>query len=449
MSGDSYIASERLRASLAVRARPLVNHERRGEILVGGAFVAAAALLAKSVGSVSDSTVVVAALYVAVMAVVAEVRLEIGANFTVPTQAVFVPMMFALPAGMVPLLTLLALTMSMLPAIARRHRRASRLWLVPGDCWFAIGGPAVLVLAGDHSPDGRYGILVLALGAQLACDFAANVLRERLNNGMSIRELAGEAEQAYAIDIALTSIGLAMAMATVHHQWAVILILPLLAFMRWISRERRARMEQLIELNDAYRGTALLLGDVVEADDSYTGEHCKDVVQLALAVARHLGLDLEALREVEFTALLHDIGKIAVPKTIVNKPGALNDEEWAIIKTHTVEGQRMLERVGGFMREVGMSVRSHHERWDGGGYPDGLSGNAIPFAARIVSCCDAYNAMTTNRPYRKALPVEVAVGELEANSGTQFDPLVVRAVLTVVSESAPRALERAAAVTGS
>jgi len=150
--------------------------------------------------------------------------------------------------------------------------------------------------------------------------------------------------------------------------------------------------------DDAYRGTALLLGDVVEADDTYTGEHCKDVVHLALDVARELKLDGEQQRTLEFGALLHDIGKIAVPKEIVNKPGKLDPQEWEIIKTHTVEGQRMLERVGGFMGNVGQIVRSHHERWDGHGYPDGLAGAEIPFAARIISCCDAFNAMTTDRP---------------------------------------------------
>jgi len=140
-------------------------------------------------------------------------------------------------------------------------------------------------------------------------------------------------------------------------------------------------------------------------------------------------------RTVEFGALLHDIGKIAVPKAIVNKPGKLDPHEWEIIKTHTVEGQRMLERVGGFMREVGEIVRSSHERWDGGGYPDGLSGETIPLAARIVSCCDAFNAMTTTRPYRNAMPIGDALDEVRAHEGTQFDPRVVVALVAVVGDS--------------
>src|ERR1019366_7385174 len=100
--------------------------------------------------------------------------------------------------------------------------------------------------------------------------------------------------------------------------------------------------------NDAYQGTALLLGDVVEADDAYTGEHCRGVVRLSLDVAAGLGLDADTQRNVEFGALLHDVGKIAVPKEIINKPGKLDDREWAIIRTHTIDGQRMLEQIGGF-----------------------------------------------------------------------------------------------------
>ena len=129
-----------------------------------------------------------------------------------------------------------------------------------------------------------------------------------------------------------------------------------------------------MELNSAYRGTALVLGDVVEADDSYTGRALPRRRRARARRRRRLGLDADRLRNLEFGALLHDVGKVAIPKEIINKPGKLDAREWEIIKTHTVEGQRMLDRVGGFMSEVGRIVRSHHERWDGDGYPDGLAG---------------------------------------------------------------------------
>ncbi len=152
-----------------------------------------------------------------------------------------------------------------------------------------------------------------------------------------------------------------------------------------------------------------------------------------MQVAEALGVDAETSRGAEFGALLHDVGKIHIPAAIINKPGPLDDDEWVIMKTHTVEGQKMLERVGGMLARVGVVVRASHERWDGGGYPDGLAGEDIPLAARIVSVCDAYNAMTTDRSYRRALPVADAIAELERCAGTQFDPAVVAAVVAVVA----------------
>jgi putative nucleotidyltransferase with HDIG domain len=146
---------------------------------------------------------------------------------------------------------------------------------------------------------------------------------------------------------------------------APLLTIPLLALLAYFAHERTQRLEHLIELNTTYRGTAVLLGEVIGADDEYTGAHCHDVVQLAVAVAERLGLTADRKRNIEFAALLHDVGKIAIPKEIINKPGKLTDEEWTIMKTHCAEGQNMLARIGGFMLEVGTIVRSHHERWDG------------------------------------------------------------------------------------
>jgi HD-GYP domain-containing protein (c-di-GMP phosphodiesterase class II) len=138
------------------------------------------------------------------------------------------------------------------------------------------------------------------------------------------------------------------------------------------------------------------------------------------------------MRNLEFSALLHDVGKVAIPKEIINKPGKLDPREWDIIKTHTTEGQKMLDRIGGFMGDVGRIVRSHHERWDGGGYPDGLAGEEIPIEARIVTACDSYSAMTTTRSYREAMPRVAAIAELRAHAGTQFDPVVVDALLATI-----------------
>ena len=134
------------------------------------------------------------------------------------------------------------------------------------------------------------------------------------------------------------------------------------------------------------------------------------------------------------------MGKVAIPKEIINKPGKLDPHEWQVIKTHTVEGQRMLDQVGGFMSDVGRIVRSHHERWDGGGYPDGLAGEAIPIESRIISACDTWNAMTTTRSYRTAMPEAEAEAEMRRCAGGQFDPVVVDGLLAVLAEA--RAAER-------
>jgi HD-GYP domain-containing protein (c-di-GMP phosphodiesterase class II) len=171
---------------------------------------------------------------------------------------------------------------------------------------------------------------------------------------------------------------------------------------------------------------------VIEADDAYTGSHSRAVVELVVAVSAQLGLDARSQQDGELTALLHDVGKIRIPEEIINKPGKLTDEEWEIMKTHAIEGERMLSQIGGLLGRVGHLVRSCHERWDGKGYPDGLTAEETPLVARIVCACDAYNAMTTDRPYRAARSPEEALAELEICAGSQFDPEVVAALRAVV-----------------
>jgi putative nucleotidyltransferase with HDIG domain len=211
--------------------------------------------------------------------------------------------------------------------------------------------------------------------------------------------------------VLLTPIGLLAAIVAKDDSFAFLLVLPLATLLRVFARERSARIDQAIELSAAYRGTAFLLGEVIVADDEYTGEHSYGVIALSLEIADELGLNEDDRRLVEFGALLHDVGKIAVPKAIVNKPGPLDDEEWKVMRQHTVTGQRMLDKVGGSMTEVGVIVRASHERWDGNGYPDGIGGEEVPLPARIVSVADTFHAITTTRPYRTAQSAEAAVKE--------------------------------------
>ncbi len=437
MSVHAIEEAERTRMSCAQRQGRMTPVIARGELIVGGSLLIVASAIPLIAG-VRGLSIATAALFVVAFAVAGYVRFDVGAGFTVPTQAIFVPMLFAVPVSVVALLIPLALALGMLPKVLRGSVAPSWLLTVASNSWFAVGPTLVLLLADDHRPDGRFAILLLALAAQFTCDFAANAVRERLFHEMTIRELLREAAPIYAVDIALSPLGLAIAFAAsaVHSQWPVLLIAPLFLILNLLSRERHQRLLQMVELSDAYQGTALLLGDVVEADDSYTGEHSKSVVRLALDVAQELGLDADRKRYVEFGALLHDVGKIAVPKEIINKPGKLNEQEWAIIKTHTIEGQKMLEKIGGFMCEIGRIVRASHERWDGTGYPDGLHGEEIPLEARIVSACDAFNAMVTTRSYRKAMPLVNAIAELKRCAGSQFDPRVVGGLLRAVAAGA-------------
>jgi HD-GYP domain-containing protein (c-di-GMP phosphodiesterase class II) len=158
-------------------------------------------------------------------------------------------------------------------------------------------------------------------------------------------------------------------------------------------------------------------------------------LELAVLVADKLGLDEHERRHIESAARFHDVGKVAIPDEILDKPGPLTNDEWAVVRTHTIRGQELLDKAGGIPSGVGSIVRASHERWDGGGYPDGLSGPSIPLAARIVSCCDAFNAMTTRRSYRLPMSQEVALRELVDNAGTQFDPHVVKTLIAVMRSS--------------
>jgi len=195
---------------------------------------------------------------------------------------------------------------------------------------------------------------------------------------------------------------------------------------RIVGFEHAQSAEQL------YRETLASLSNALEAKDQYTSEHTEEVVRLAVSLAAELGLEHELVRQVELGAVLHDIGKVRVPESILNKPGPLDDAEWEIMRTHPEVGERILRPISS-LNAILPIVRHHHERWDGDGYPDRLAGRAIPTGARIVAVCDAYRAMTENRPYRRALPPERAWHELERGAGSQFDPDCVVALLRVLS----------------
>jgi putative nucleotidyltransferase with HDIG domain len=188
------------------------------------------------------------------------------------------------------------------------------------------------------------------------------------------------------------------------------------------SYEHEARAQRV------YSETLASLSNALEAKDASTSRHTEEVVRLAVAVATELELEYEAARDVELGAVLHDIGKVRVPESILNKPGPLTEREREIIKTHPEVGEHILRPIHS-LKAILPIVRHHHERWDGTGYPDGLVGTAIPLGARIVAVCDAYRAMSEDRPYRKALSEADARRELERGAGTHFDTDCVAALL--------------------
>ncbi len=185
------------------------------------------------------------------------------------------------------------------------------------------------------------------------------------------------------------------------------------------------------QLTQSMIGTAEALAAALEAKDSYTADHARSIADLAVSVGRELNLSESALEDLRYGGIFHDVGKIAIPDALINKPGPLTDEEFEVIKQHPAIGAEILAPVP-FLYGVRTIVRHAHEHWDGEGYPEGLSGEQIPLGARIVLAVDAYHAMTSDRPYRQAMSHGDACKELEDNAGTQFDPEVVEALLAVL-----------------
>ncbi len=415
--------------------RAVAAGERRVELAVGGTFVAAAILIAILAPGERPLDWTAAVLATITLAAASLVVFEVGSLHTYPTQVAFVPMLFVLPPELVPLFVLAGLLIGKIANAVTGQLAPGRILMAAGDSWFAIGPALVFIVAGAPSAANvAWYVLVAALAAQFIVESGASAVREHLHGDASQREQLAESRWIYLVDTLLAPVGFAVALAAAGRPWALVLPLPLFLLLLIFARERTARLQSLLELSSAYRGTAHVLGDMIGHDDSYTGSHSRSVVELSVGVAISLDLDERRRRNVEFGALLHDVGKVAIPKRLINKPGPLSEQEWTVVRTHTVEGQRILEKIGGLMSEIGTVVRSSHERYDGNGYPDGLAADRIPVESRIIFACDAFNAMTTDRPYRSALSIEQAIVELEENAGSQFDPRVVEVLVGQVRD---------------
>jgi HD-GYP domain-containing protein (c-di-GMP phosphodiesterase class II) len=429
IDGAALVAESRER-----RSRELADREFWVSLGLTGSFLTAATALLVWLPQGHPFDPAIFVVLIVAYTIACQVQFEVGAGRAVPTELVFVPMLFLLPAGVVPFCVAAGLCATALVDHVRTRAPISRVLVVLGSAWHSIG-PALVIglLAANGSPTwSDMWIYALALTAQFAVDLATATLPDWLVLGVPPRQVLRYVVWVYLVDLALAPIGLLAAFAADESAWSVLLTLPLIGLFAFFARERHEQIDQALELSTAYRGTALLLGDVIEADDAYTGAHSQHVVALTLSVCDRLGLPPHERRLAEFTALLHDVGKVRIPSSIVSKPGSLTPEEWAIMQRHTVDGEQMLTRVGGLLAQVGHLVRSCHEHFGGGGYPDGLAGEEIPLVARIVSCCDAYSAMTTDRPYRVAFTSDAALRELERCTPSQFDPRVVEAFLAAL-----------------
>ena len=195
--------------------------------------------------------------------------------------------------------------------------------------------------------------------------------------------------------------------------------------------QRRMAEEALARLEDSYATTVRSLAAALELRDDQTGGHAERVTSLALGLTEHVAPDLAAEPQLKYGFLLHDLGKIGIRDSVLLKPGLLTAEEMDEMRFHVVLGERIVAGIpylDGLACDV---VASHHERWDGTGYPRGLAGGAIPLAARIFALADSFDAMTNDRPYRNALSFEHAIGEIEAQAGSQFDPAVAATFVAI------------------
>jgi len=209
--------------------------------------------------------------------------------------------------------------------------------------------------------------------------------------------------------------------------FAVVALLVPIYYAKW-------RWDEVVRLRQAFEQFARSLANTIDAKDPYTRNHSERVAAIVRDIALQLGLSKAEAEQLTTAALLHDIGKLAIPDAVLLKPGRLTDEEWAIMRRHPTEGGRILQEVE-LLKPLVPVALYHHERWDGRGYPLGLKGEEIPLSARIAAVADAFEAMTSPRPYRPPLPLETALAEIRAQSGRQFDPAVTEAFFRAVEQN--------------
>ena len=420
------------------RSRRMAPRERLVLSVSAVAFLAVAVFIAGVVPDERNGGAALALGLTLGYVLIERVRFEFGGGYGTAEQLVLVPILLLGPLPYAPLIVAVANAAAMLPDVFEGRWHRERLTGRIADLWFCIP-PVVILATFAPGPLGLedVGIYALAFAGQLGGDFAWSVFRSQVLDEVPLREEVLEWLGPARVDTILTPVAFMISLTAVKAPIALLAVAPLAWLLNSFAQDRKERYSKTLELHRAYRGTVMLLSDVVEFEDDYTAQHSRSVVELVNAVGDELAIAEQDRQELEFAAMLHDVGKIVIPNEILNKPAALTASEFEVMKTHTIEGQHMLDRVGGLLGRVGEIVRSCHERWDGTGYPDGLRGDEVPLAARIVFACDAYHAITSDRSYRAARSKEEAIAELVSNAGTQFDPRVVEALLRAVEHRDP------------
>jgi HD domain-containing protein len=441
-------------------ARPMSDRE---SVVVGtlavAYFVAAlgVAFLLPWEGSVDPPAV---ALLVVLFALALRIHFEVGAGYVSSAQLVFVPLLFAVPLPLVPLLVPVGFAIDELRDLltGRSHPHRWMNWLA--DSWFVLGPVLVLGLLAPGDPElGLAWIYVLALAAQAAIGVVAPVVRERVVGRIVLRDELRSAAAAYQVNVLLAPAGFVIAYgATQDPAWLVALA-PLVGLLAALSRVHAARVDTLVDEHRDFWERFVADSRTLERcwAGSDVSEDWRCLPELSLAVAQELGL--ERTLRVDLALAARDAARRDAAPTPSPEPELT--EEHGEPACHPLATERRVEVLSAFLRErlfAGRAeqvvaelpadrglrrqaalVRSSGERWDGGGYPDGLRGEEIPLGSRIIACCEAYSAMTSGREYRSPMSRETTLEELRRAAGARFDPGVVQAL--------ERALEREELVT--
>jgi HD-GYP domain-containing protein (c-di-GMP phosphodiesterase class II) len=322
--------------------------------------------------------------------------------------------------------------------LERLARHTCRIAAVDWACLFVLDrvDPRSVIAAAGCGVDWdligtRVGADEGVVGAVLASGEPALLEDHRLLIGMLAGDSDGRAGAALPIRIGGGVVGVLCAAVALGRDDFEPHDIELLAELADLAGAALDHGRQHLHYDGTVHAQVEALAAAMDMRDQRTARHSEDVVELARAVGELLALGPASLLELEFAARLHDVGKIQVPDAVLNKPGPLEPHENEVIRCHATWGSETLSRIPG-LEAVATIVRFHHERWDGAGYPDGLIGARIPLGSRIISVCDAYGAMTCDRPYRNALDPGDALAEIRAGAGSQFDPAVVRALVAAL-----------------